>query len=65
MFAPEFEKPSQLRKARRQIIVLPKVRLEQRRMIWHPINNFSSRQAVSAQLRNEIPIRHCLSKRLI
>jgi len=48
--SPEIEKPAKHGKVRRQIVVLPNIGLQDRRMIWHSVENSGRRQAVTLQL---------------
>ena len=58
ILAPEIQEALELGKARVEIVVLPDVALDQRGMIWHPLEDFSRRQAVAAEHRREVVVGH-------
>src|SRR5215470_13576193 len=54
LFLPESEEILQRREFRKQIVILPDVSLQQRRVIRHPIENLRRRQTVTQHLFPEV-----------
>src|SRR5262245_7489853 len=54
LFEPKRQKPVQHRKPRTQIVVLPDIRLQERRMVGEPIENLCGGEAVALKLAAEI-----------
>src|SRR5260370_10258112 len=54
LFEPERQKPIEHRKPRTQVVVLPDIRLQERRMIGQSIENLRGREAVALELAAEV-----------
>ena len=53
---PEVEKTLEAREARMDVLLLPDVRLQERGMIWHPVEDLCFRQAEASKLCSEITV---------
>src|SRR5258708_9165498 len=54
LFEPERQKPIEHRKPRTEVVVLPDIRLQERRMIGQSIENLRGREAVALDLAAEV-----------
>jgi hypothetical protein len=54
LLLPKGKEALQLRKIRKQIVVLPNIRLQRPAMIWTPVQDLSSRQAKTTDLFFEV-----------
>src|ERR1700746_2377003 len=54
LFLPEAQEIRQRREFRKQVVVLPDIGLQQRRMVRHPIKDLRRRQTVTQHLLPEI-----------
>lgn len=53
---PKVAKPFQLRKFGEHVVILPDERLEDGRMVWHPVEDFSGREGVTLEHPPEVAL---------